>query len=63
MKWVMGIKEVPCDEHQVLYISVPSLKSTPETSIILILTNWNLNKNVEEKKIYLTQNSCFFSTF
>ena len=43
----MGIKEgICCDEHRVLYVSVESLNSTPETNITLHV-NWNLNKNLE----------------
>ena len=42
---VMDIKEGTCsDEHWVLYVSDESLNSIPETNIILMLTNWNLNR-------------------
>ena len=34
----MGVKEYTCDEHQVLYVSVESLNSTPETNITLYVT-------------------------
>ena len=38
-KWVMGIKEGTCEEHRVLCVSDESLNSTPETNIILYVTN------------------------
>ena len=51
-KWVIDIKEGTCwDEHWVLYINDESLNSTPKTNTILyMLTNFNLNKILEEKK-------------
>ena len=35
VKQVMGIKEGPCDEHWMLYVSDELLNSTPETNITL----------------------------
>lgn len=36
VKWVVGMKEgACCDEHWVMYVSVESLSSTPETNIAL----------------------------
>ena len=35
MKQVMGMKECACDEHRVMYGSVESLNSVPETKITL----------------------------
>ena len=47
----MGSKKGICfDEHWVLYVSNESLNSTPQTNITCMLTNWNLNKNLEKKK-------------
>ena len=37
-KWVTDIKEGTCDEHQVMYVRVKSLNSTPETEIM-----WHVN--------------------
>ena len=34
-KWVMGMKEGPCDEHWVLYVSDESLTSTHDTNVTL----------------------------
>ena len=42
-RWVMDIKEGTCDEHWVLNVSDKSLNSTPENSITLYVTNYNLN--------------------
>ena len=45
----MEIKDYTCDEHWVLYVSVESLYSTPETNILYV--NRNLNKNLEKTKL------------
>ena len=45
VKQVMGIKEGPCDEHQVMYGSVESLILYLKLILHCMLTNWNLNKN------------------
>ena len=52
VNWVRGIKVGICDEHWVLYVSDESLNPTPETNMYVncMLTNWNLNQNLEEKK-------------
>ena len=48
----MGIKEcTSCDEHQILYGSIESLYSTPETNITLYV-NWNLNKSFLRNQIH-----------
>lgn len=36
-KWVIGIKEGTCDEHEVLHVSDESQNSTPETNITLYI--------------------------
>ena len=38
VKWVMGIKEGTCDEHQALYVSDESLNSTLEINITLYVS-------------------------
>ena len=49
-KWVMSIKEVTCDKHWMLYVSEESLNSTPETNIMLCLTNYSLNQNLKKNR-------------
>ena len=44
----MGIKEGTCDVHWVLYVSVGSLNSTPET-IIVYYVKWDLSKSKKIK--------------
>ena len=46
---MMGIKEGTWNEHRMLYGSIKLLYCIPETNITLYV-NWNLNKNLEEKK-------------
>lgn len=47
---VTGNKKGICrDKHLVLYRSVQSVNSNPETSITLS-TNWDLNKNILKKE-------------
>ena len=46
---MMGIKECPCDEHQVLYGSVESLSCKLKLLLHCILTNWSLNKNLKKR--------------
>ena len=48
----MGSKEGTCDKPWVLYVCIKSLNSTSDTFIdttYSMLTNWNLNKNLERK--------------
>ena len=54
-KWVMGIKEGTWDDHWVLYVSEESLGSNTEPILHYMLTNFNLNKILEEEKKSLKQ--------
>ena len=61
-KQVMGIKECTCcDEHQVLYVHVEYVPIL-HLKLILhrILTNWNKNTNLKNKKIKVIILSSFY---
>ena len=49
---MIGIKEgTYCDKHQVIYGSIESLYSIPETSITLLLLEFKQKPEKKEKKI------------
>lgn len=53
-----GGQEGTCDEAWVLYMSVETLYSTPETNTTLYVNYWNLKRNLEEKTKQNKQKCC-----
>ena len=49
-KWMMGIKEGTCVEHQMLYVRDEYLNSTLKPILYCMSTNQNLNLKIENYK-------------